>query len=86
MSQIDTKRKTYDIRTWQKKYFSTYPPPTLIPMSHRFTSVSEPAAYNSFGRCLSYFRTFVSASSSAKRLHQGGFQADHTDGSRWGPP
>jgi hypothetical protein len=31
-SQMNMKRKTRDIRTWERKiiYFSTYPPPTLI--------------------------------------------------------
>jgi hypothetical protein len=38
-------------------YFSTYPPPALIHFSHRFTSASKPAAYKSFGSCLSHFRT-----------------------------
>jgi hypothetical protein len=47
-SQMDIKRKTRDIRTWGKNYFSTYPPPTLIQLFHRFTSESKPAAHNSF--------------------------------------
>jgi hypothetical protein len=42
--QMDIKRKTCDIRTWQKNYFSTYPPPTLMHLSHRFTIASKPAA------------------------------------------
>jgi hypothetical protein len=45
-----------------KKYFSTYPPPTLIHLSHRLTSAS-------FDCCRSHFRISVStSSSSAKRL------------------
>jgi hypothetical protein len=35
-SQMDIKRKICDIRTWERNiYFSTYPPPTLIHLSHR---------------------------------------------------
>jgi hypothetical protein len=50
-------------------YFSTYPPQTLIHLSHRFTSASRPAAQKSFDCCLSHFRTPVStSSSSAKHL------------------
>jgi hypothetical protein len=47
-SQMDIKRKTYDNRTWKNIYFSTYPPSTLIHLSHRFTSASKPAAQKSF--------------------------------------
>jgi hypothetical protein len=43
-SQMDIKRKTCDIRTWKNIYFSTYPSPTLIHFSHRFTNASKPAA------------------------------------------
>jgi hypothetical protein len=43
-SQIDIKRETCDIRTWKAIYFSTYPPPTPIHLSRRFTSVPKPAA------------------------------------------
>jgi hypothetical protein len=39
-------------------YISTYPPPTLIHLSHRFTSASKPAAQKSFDCCLSHFRTW----------------------------
>jgi hypothetical protein len=55
----------------QKKdiYFSTYYPPTLIQLSHRFTGASKPAAQKSLDCCLSQFGTSVStSSSSAKRL------------------
>jgi hypothetical protein len=38
--QMDIKSITYDIRNWQKNYFSTYPP-TLIHLSHRFASESK---------------------------------------------
>jgi hypothetical protein len=41
------KRKTCDIRTWEKIYLLAYPPPTLIHLSHRFTSASKPAAQKS---------------------------------------
>jgi hypothetical protein len=41
----------------EKKYFWTYPPPTLIHLPHRITSASKPAAYKSFDCCLSHFRT-----------------------------
>jgi hypothetical protein len=38
-------------------------------LSHRFTSVSKPAALKSFDCCLNHFLTFVSTSSSStKRL------------------
>jgi hypothetical protein len=37
-SQMDVKRKTYDIQTCTK-YYSTYPTPTLIHLSHRFIPV-----------------------------------------------
>jgi hypothetical protein len=43
-SQMDIKRKTCHTRTRKNIYFSTYPPPTLIHLSHRFTSASKPAA------------------------------------------
>jgi hypothetical protein len=50
-------------------YFSTYPPPAMIHLSHRFTSASKPASWKSFVCCLSHFRTTVStSSSSAKRF------------------
>jgi hypothetical protein len=47
--------------------FSTYPPPTLILLSHRFTSASKPAVLKSFDCCLSHFRTSVSTSSSSAK-------------------
>jgi hypothetical protein len=66
---MDIKRKTCDIRNWKNIYFSTDPPPTLIQLSHRFTSASKPAAYKSFDCCLSHFRTSVwTPSSSTKQL------------------
>jgi hypothetical protein len=51
---MDIKRKTCDIRTWKK--FSTYPPPTLIHLSHRvetrsievFWLLSQPFPYARF--------------------------------------
>jgi hypothetical protein len=46
-------------------YFSAYPPPTLIHLSHRFSSASKPAVYKSFDCCLSHFRTSVSTFSSS---------------------
>jgi hypothetical protein len=50
-------------------YFSTYPPPTSIHLSHHFTSASKSVALKSFDCCLSHFRTSISTySSSAKRL------------------
>jgi hypothetical protein len=58
-SQMDIKRKTCDMRTWKIRniYFSTYPPPTLIHLSHRFTSASKPAAEKSLDCCLNQYRT-----------------------------
>jgi hypothetical protein len=65
-TQMDIKCKTCDIRTLKKKhFFSTYPPPTLILLSHRFTSASKPAALKSFDCCFSHFRISVSTASSA---------------------
>jgi hypothetical protein len=55
-SQMDIKRKTYDIQ--KNICFSTYPPPTLIHLSRRFTSASKPTAWKSFDCCLSHFRTW----------------------------
>jgi hypothetical protein len=47
-SQMEIKRKTCDIQNWKKNiYFSTYPPPTLIRLSNRFTSASKPTAQKS---------------------------------------
>jgi hypothetical protein len=69
-SQLDIKRKACDTRNWKYIYIyiSTCPPPTLIHLSHRFTSGSKPAAEKSFGCGLSHFRTAVSTSpSSAER-------------------
>jgi hypothetical protein len=43
-------------------YFSTYPPPTLLHLSHHFTSALKPAAYKPFDCCLIHFRTSVSTS------------------------
>jgi hypothetical protein len=43
-SQMDIKLRTCDIGTWKNIYFSTYPPSTLIYLSHRFTKASKPAA------------------------------------------
>jgi hypothetical protein len=43
-SQIDIKGKTCDIEPEENIYFSTYPPPALINLSHRFTIASKPAA------------------------------------------
>jgi hypothetical protein len=66
--QMDIKRKTCNIWTWENIYFSTYPPPTLIHLS-RFTCASKSAALKCLDYCLSHFRTSVStSSSSAKRL------------------
>jgi hypothetical protein len=44
---MDLKRKICDIRTWEKKN-ETHPPPTLIHLSHRFTSASTPTIQASF--------------------------------------
>jgi hypothetical protein len=42
---MDIKRKACDIQTWQKNiYFSTYPPGTLIHLSHRFINAFTSAA------------------------------------------
>jgi hypothetical protein len=39
-------------------YFSTYPAPTLMHLSHCFTSVLKPTAQKPFDCCLSHFRTW----------------------------
>jgi hypothetical protein len=69
-SQTDIKRKTCDIRPWGGGiYFSAYPPPTLIHLSHRFTSASQPTAQKPSDCCLRHLRISVStSSSSAKRF------------------
>jgi hypothetical protein len=68
-SQMDINCKTCDIRTWKNIYFPTCPLPTLIRLSHRFTTASKPATHKSFDCCLSHFRISVSVtSSSAKRF------------------
>jgi hypothetical protein len=59
---MDIKRKTCDIRTWENIYFSTYPPTTLIHLSHRFTSASKLAAQKSFDCSLTHFRAPISTS------------------------
>jgi hypothetical protein len=46
-SQLDTKRRTCDIQTLRNIYLSTYFPPALIHLSHRFTGASETAAEKS---------------------------------------
>jgi hypothetical protein len=46
-SQIDIKLKTWYLNPDKKLYFSTYPPPTLIYMSHCFNSALRPAAWES---------------------------------------
>jgi hypothetical protein len=43
-------------------YFSTYPPPTLIHLSYRFTSAPKPTVQKSLHCCLSHFRPSVSSS------------------------
>jgi hypothetical protein len=43
-SQMDIKLKICDIRTDENIYFSTYPPPILIHLSHRFANASKAAA------------------------------------------
>jgi hypothetical protein len=43
-SQLDIKCKTCDIQTRKNIYFSKYPPPTFIHLSHRFNRVLKPAA------------------------------------------
>jgi hypothetical protein len=53
------------LNTDNKSYFSIYPPPTFIRLSHRFASASKPAVFDC---CLSLFLTSVSTSSSAKHL------------------
>jgi hypothetical protein len=66
---MNIRRKKCDIRTWKNIYFLTYPPSTLIHLSHRFISASKPATQKSFGCCLSHFCTsFSNSSSSAKHL------------------
>jgi hypothetical protein len=40
MSQIDVKHIIFEHE--KNVYFSTHPPPTLIHLSHRFTSASNP--------------------------------------------
>jgi hypothetical protein len=50
-----------DVNMWnliKNIYFSTYPSPTLTHLSHRFTSVSKPAAQKSFNCWLGHFRTW----------------------------
>jgi hypothetical protein len=66
--QMNIKREKCDIRIRKNINFSIYALPTLIHLSHRFTSASEPAAWKYFDWCLSHFRTSVSTSSSAKHL------------------
>jgi hypothetical protein len=64
---MDIKRKTYDVRPGKNVYFSTYPPTTLIHLSHRFTRASKPAPQKPLDCCLSHFRTSVSTSSPSAR-------------------
>jgi hypothetical protein len=47
-SQIYIEHIKHVIFEPENTYFSTYPPPTLIHLSHRFTSASKPAAQKSF--------------------------------------
>jgi hypothetical protein len=42
---MDIKRRICDIRNWKNIYFSTYPPPALIHLSHRFTSMSKHGSF-----------------------------------------
>jgi hypothetical protein len=56
------------VESEKKTYFSTYPPLTLIHLSHRFTGVSKHAAQKSFEYYLSRFRTSVSSSSSSSKF------------------
>jgi hypothetical protein len=69
-SQMGTKlKKKVIFEPGKNFYFSTYPPPTMIHLSHRFTCASKSAACKSFHCCLSHFRTSVSTFwSPAKRL------------------
>jgi hypothetical protein len=58
-SQMDIKRKIYDIRTWGKKklFFSAYPPPTLTHLSHPLYQFVETRGIETFSDCcLSHFR------------------------------
>jgi hypothetical protein len=65
VSQMDIKRKTCDIRSWGKStYFSTYPPPTLIHLSHRVETRSIKSLIDC---CLSHFRTSVLSSTTFER-------------------
>jgi hypothetical protein len=57
--QMDIKRKTCDIRTRKRTFFLSYSPPTLIYLSHRFTSASKPAAEKSFDFYRSNLRAWV---------------------------
>jgi hypothetical protein len=59
-SKIYIKHKPCVIPTW------TYPPPTLIRLSYRFTSASKPAAGSRLNCCLDSFRTSLSTSSSSE--------------------
>jgi hypothetical protein len=68
---MEMKRKVYNIRIWKNVYFSTYPPPTMIHLSHRVETRSIEV---SFDCCIIQFGTTVSTSSSSgKLLSQGGF-------------
>jgi hypothetical protein len=44
-SQMDVKRKTYDIWSWKKNLFLDISYTKLIHLSHCFTSASKPAAF-----------------------------------------
>jgi hypothetical protein len=48
----------------KKLFLNIYLPPTLIYLSHCFTSASKSTAQKSFDCCLSHFCTFISTSSS----------------------
>jgi hypothetical protein len=71
-SHMDIKREPCDIISNLEKtfYFPTYPPPTLIHLSHRFASESKPAARRSLLTLL----TIVSATSAPGRASSSTFE------------
>jgi hypothetical protein len=73
------------VKPGKNVHFSTYPPPTLIHLSHHFTSASKPAAQKSFD-CSQplphlHFDLFIISETFATKV----FLVNQTNGSHQGP-
>jgi hypothetical protein len=83
---MDVKCKTCDIKTWIRYLFLDVSSTNIYTLVLLLCQCIKTHSIEVFDCCLSHSCTSVSTSLLSARLcNQGGFLADQTDGSHWGP-